>query len=394
MEINSSTLLSACRFLGKVTAQRRALPDSPGRGLLSIRDGALSLSADNGETSATFVIGKAENQPDAVSWVDLKLMESLIDTGQPTHIVVEDDRFVMIVAERRTELPGSPSSDPSQGPMPAPVGVLEATVGPEFVAALKGAIIAAEKTGIRPILNGVFLGVQRDHVKVIGADSFRLHHYRVPASAEAAWKIVIPINAATLVSRLPKDWMVRRIFLEPGPASSDCVWIEGENFRIKAVGLPGPYPDYDSTLAMIKSVPRAHIKSAELLKAVKAIGKARPKNQKKNHLTALCGRNDSVTLRILLEADDPLEAKDTILEWSVPCQQTAWPGASIWYMFVNDSFLSDALKAMDGHPEVVLRYADRVLVIQADSQATAIVLGMYPPDDDKKFAALVGILVL
>ncbi len=63
-------------------------------------------------------------------------------------------------------------------------------------------------------------------------------------------------------------------------------------------------------------------------------------------------------------------------------------------MFVNDSFLSDALKAMDGHPEVVLRSAYAALVIQADSRAQAIVMSMYPPNDDKKLAALVGILVL
>jgi DNA polymerase-3 subunit beta len=337
-------------FADAVAWAARTLPPRPPvpvlAGLLLDADEGLALSSFDYEVSANARIN-AEVAQSGKALVSGRLLAEISRSlpAQPVDLSLESGRVALTCGSARFTLPTLPVEDyPSLPEMPPVAGTVGADV---FAAAVAQVSIAAGRDDTLPVLTGVRVEIEGEHVTMAATDRYRL------AVRELRWQPEQPgISAIALVpARTLADTAKAltggaqvSIALASGDTSSGQGLIgfegksgEGDGGQRRATTrlLDGEYVKYRSLLPDESSA-SAQVETSSFVEAVRRVSLVAPRN---------------TPVRLTFSADQvALEAgtgEDAQASESLDARFESRDGADEFSIAFNPSYLLDGLGAVD-----------------------------------------------
>ncbi len=256
--------------------------------LLEIDAGSdrLSLSSFDYEVSANASVDVSVGEAGKVLVSGRLLAE--IGRSLPAHPIdftVEGSRVVLACGSARFTLPTLPVDDyPSLPDMPTTAGTIEADV---FAAAVAQVAVAAGRDDTLPVLTGVRVEIEGDHVTLAATDRYRLAVRELrwkPESAGLSAAALVPARTLAETAKALTGGAEVLVSLSTGSAGQGLIGFTGRSTtgaagerRTTTRLLDGEYIKYRSLLPADSSA-NAYVETAGFTEAVKRVSLVAPRN--------------------------------------------------------------------------------------------------------------------
>ena len=301
--------------------------------LLETEDGQLSVSGFDYEISSRISVAVATAEPGRVL-VPGRLLADIVRSlpAQPVDLRLEGSRVVLTCGAARFTLPTLPVEDyPALPSMPTTAGALESDV---FAAAVAQVALAAGRDDTLPVLTGVRIEIEGEHITLAATDRYRLAVRTLPwrpEHADVSATALVPARTLAETAKALASGPEVTLALSAGGAGEGMIGFEGGGRRTTSRLLEGEFPKYRSLLPNESSA-FAEISTTPFVEAVKRVA-------------LVAARNAPVRLSfsaegVVLEAGgaDDAQASERI--------ECAWEGEEMAIAF-NPQYLLDGLGAVD-----------------------------------------------
>jgi DNA polymerase III subunit beta len=247
--VSSSHLLGHLQLVSKVVGSKNALPILDNL-LFDIRDGRLTVTASDLETTLQTTIDLDSNNGNGVIAIDTKkIMEVLKEfSEQPlTFNINTDDLKIEIVSSNGNfSMVGQNGEDFPAIPSIKADKVTRVEIIPDILfSGITSSIFATGDDELRPVMNGIYIELQTNGINFVATDAHKLVKYRrkeVKVEEEASF--ILPKKpAAILKGVLPKAFS--EVTLEFDDKNAMFVF---NNFKLICRLVEGVYPNYSTVI--------------------------------------------------------------------------------------------------------------------------------------------------
>ncbi|MDD3687647.1 MAG: DNA polymerase III subunit beta [Bacteroidales bacterium] len=247
--VSSSHLLGHLQLVSKVVGTKNALPILDNL-LFDIRDGKLTVTASDLETTLQTTIDLDSNNGSGVIAVDTKkIMEVLKEfSEQPlTFNIDPDDLKIEIVSSNgKFTMVGQNGEDFPAIPTIKADKVTRVEIIPDILySGITSSIFATGEDELRPVMNGIFIELQTSGINFVATDAHKLVKYRrkeVKVDEDASF--ILPKKpAAILKGVLPKAFS--EVTLEFDDKNAMFIF---NNFKLICRLVEGVYPNYSTVI--------------------------------------------------------------------------------------------------------------------------------------------------
>jgi DNA polymerase-3 subunit beta len=247
--VSSSHLLGHLQLVSKVVGSKNALPILDNL-LFDIRDGKLTVTASDLETTLQTTIDLDSNNGSGVIAVDTKkIMEVLKEfSEQPlTFNIDPDDLKIEIVSSNgKFTMVGQNGEDFPAIPTIKADKVTRVEIIPDILySGITSSIFATGEDELRPVMNGIFIELQTSGINFVATDAHKLVKYRrkeVKVDEDASF--ILPKKpAAILKGVLPKAFS--EVTLEFDDKNAMFIF---NNFKLICRLVEGVYPNYSTVI--------------------------------------------------------------------------------------------------------------------------------------------------
>jgi DNA-binding transcriptional MerR regulator len=219
-------------------------------------------------------------------------------------------------------------------PRAAPATVVSVS-GPQLASGIRQVTPAAAGPGGHEMLSGVLVEIDRDEVRLVASDGFRLAIRALPVLRFEGDPLRATVATAALRQLMPGLLQADVVDLGSGPSGLSCVMDDGDRpLEVR----DGAFPDYRTMLAQwLRADARLVVDRAALHGALEAV----------RHEPVCIGPAAAGTVRVAVAGSPGV---------TMPC---AWRGPSFGTWF-DAAHLADALTASVG-PDVIIELADAAL---------------------------------
>ena len=247
--VSSSHLLGHLQLVSKVVGSKNALPILDNL-LFDIRDGKLTVTASDLETTLQTTIDLDSNNGSGVIAVDTKkIMEVLKEfSEQPlTFNIDADDLKIEIVSSNgKFTMVGQNGEDFPAIPTIKADKVTRVEIIPDILySGITSSIFATGEDELRPVMNGIFIELQTSGINFVATDAHKLVKYRrkeVKVDEDASF--ILPKKpAAILKGVLPKAFS--EVTLEFDDKNAMFIF---NNFKLICRLVEGVYPNYSTVI--------------------------------------------------------------------------------------------------------------------------------------------------
>jgi DNA polymerase-3 subunit beta len=269
VSVLQENLAHGLNIVARAVSPRSTLPVL-GNILLATDEGRLRLSATNLELGITCWIG-AKIEEDGSTTVPARTFTDLVSTLPP-------DRVNMDLSVRTQTMNvrcGTSNTDlkciDAQEFPPMPVPDLDGGIqikAADFKEMIQQVVFAASTDEARPILTGVLMTVEGDHMTLASADGFRLsvRTTELPSPIERSISAVIPARALSELSRISSDG--KELVTMVLPPHSGRVIFRTKDAELASQLIEGTFPDYQQIIPRSYQT-RTVLSTSSLLKACK-----------------------------------------------------------------------------------------------------------------------------
>lgn len=365
--ISSATLSSRLQIIGRAIASKNNLPILDCF-LFEIKDGKLTLTASDNETTLTTWVELVEADADISFAVGAKTIQEAMKEipEQPLDFYVNDNTLEITVEYQngKYNFMGQPADEYPQFPagddMDAQLGI----GAPTLLAGLGRALFATADDTLRPVMNGIYFDISEGQVAVVASDGHKLALSKLTGiQASAAGSFILPKKPAMLVRNMLQkeegDVVVRfnsRNAIITTPAyTMSCRLIEGR------------YPNYNSVIPQ-DNPNEVVINRAAMLSALRRVQVFSSVNSSLIKLRLEAGKMTVSSQDI----DFSMSAEEALL-----CDYRGMP-MSIGF---KGTFLLELLGNIDGE-EVVIKLADSsragLILPAAQPEGTSVLMLLMP----------------
>lgn len=247
--VSSSHLLGHLQLVSKVVGSKNALPILDNL-LFDIRDGKLTVTASDLETTLQTTIDLDSNNGNGLIAVDTKkIMEVLKEfSEQPlTFNIDTDDLKIEIVSSNgKFTMVGQNGEDFPAIPTIKADKVTRVEIIPDILySGISSSIFATGEDELRPVMNGIYIELQTGGINFVATDAHKLVKYRrkeIKVEEEASF--ILPKKpAAILKGVLPKAFS--EVTLEFDDKNAMFIF---NNFKLICRLVEGVYPNYSTVI--------------------------------------------------------------------------------------------------------------------------------------------------
>jgi DNA polymerase III subunit beta len=247
--VSSSHLLGHLQLVSKVVGSKNALPILDNL-LFDIKDGKLTVTASDLETTLQTTIDLDSNNGNGVIAVDTKkIMEVLKEfSEQPlTFNIDTDDLKIEIVSSNgKFTMVGQNGEDFPAIPTIKSDKVTRVEIIPDILySGISSSIFATGEDELRPVMNGIYIELQTGGINFVATDAHKLVKYRrkeIKVEEEASF--ILPKKpAAILKGVLPKAFS--EVTLEFDDKNAMFIF---NNFKLICRLVEGVYPNYSTVI--------------------------------------------------------------------------------------------------------------------------------------------------
>lgn len=353
--VERDTLAEAVRWTARSLSPRPPVPVLSGL-LIKATAGEVSIASFDYETSAKLNIA-ADVAEEGEALVSGRLLAEICRSLPKADVLFElhEGKVHLSCGSSKFNLSSMPVSDyPELPALPAISGTVEGT---EFAKAVSQVSVAASKDDTLPILTGVRMEIEGDHITLLATDRYRL------AMRELTWNPADPsISTAALIKAKTLSEVAKTL----GGAgnlsialsnSHELVGFESDSRRTTSLLVDGEYPKIRSLFPEVTPV-HAIIRTSDLMEAVRRVSLVAERNTP----VRLAFSQGQVTLDAGTGED--AQASETL--------QAHLHGEDITVAF-NPSYLSEGLHTFSSNKFVRFSFTDPrkpvVLSEQEDWQA-------------------------
>lgn len=247
--VSSSHLLGHLQLVSKVVGSKNALPILDNL-LFDIRDGKLTVTASDLETTLQTTIDLDSNNGNGVIAIDTKkIMEVLKEfSEQPlTFNIDTDDLKIEIVSSNgKFSMVGQNGEDFPAIPTIKADKVTRVEIIPDILySGISSSIFATGEDELRPVMNGIYIELQTSGINFVATDAHKLVKYRrKEIKAEEDASFILPKKpAAILKGVLPKAFS--EVTLEFDDKNAMFIF---NNFKLICRLVEGVYPNYSTVI--------------------------------------------------------------------------------------------------------------------------------------------------
>lgn len=260
-------LLKALTRTGRILTSKAHLPILQSA-LLSAKQGELTVTTTNLETTESVVVG-AKTDKDGAICVPAKLLTELVMTlpAETVHLSLKDGALCVLCGGTTATIPGM-----SAGEFPP---ILEA--GKEkgadldkedVVLALSLILFSAATDEGRPLLTGIKMRSEEDGLLLAATDGYRLSVKKVKLSLKQDIDMVVPARALGEVVKVAQEEKDEKKLILWQNKEGQLVFSVGQT-RITTRVIDGEYPNFEKIIPKTHAT-RAHVDKDALFRAVKS----------------------------------------------------------------------------------------------------------------------------
>lgn len=246
--ISSSVLSARLQAIGRVIISKNNLPILDCF-LLDIRDGKLTITASDNETTITTWTELVECDADITLAVNAKTIQDAIKEipEQPLDIYINDNTLEITVEYQngKYNFMGQPADEyPTPPEFPEEVSTLTIPCQ-RLLSGLGRALFATAEDTIRPVMNSVYFDFMEKGLTIVASDGHKLAMTTLDESqATTPSAFILPKKPSTLIKNiLPKETGDAVIRL-----STRNAVITTENYKMTCRLVEGRYPNYNSVI--------------------------------------------------------------------------------------------------------------------------------------------------
>lgn len=175
--ISSSTLSSRLQIIGRAIASKNNLPILDCF-LFEIKNGRLTLTASDNETTLTTWVDLVENDADISFAVGAKTIQDAMKEipEQPLDFYVNDNTLEITVEYQngKYNFMGQPADEYPQPPADDEQAAQLSMPAPVLLSGLGRALFATADDTLRPVMNGIYFDIAESQVTVVASDGHKL----------------------------------------------------------------------------------------------------------------------------------------------------------------------------------------------------------------------------
>ncbi|HYK77399.1 MAG TPA: DNA polymerase III subunit beta [Daejeonella sp.] len=244
--VSTSTLLKQLQAVNGASSSSTVLPILENF-LFEIKDGVLTISATDLQTSMTTSLPVESKEDGKVAIPSKILMETLKTLpDQPISFSVNDDNFAIEISagDGKYKLSGENGEDFPKIPV---VENANSVVMPASILAeaINKTLFAVSNDELRPAMTGVFCQLSPEHITFVATDAHKLVRYRRKDSkADSATSFILPKKALTLLkSSLPTEDVSVAV-----EYNSTSAFFRFGNINLICRLIDERYPDYEAVI--------------------------------------------------------------------------------------------------------------------------------------------------
>lgn len=246
--ISSATLSSRLQIIGRAIASKNNLPILDCF-LFEIKDGKLTLTASDNETTLTSWVDLVESDANISFAVGAKTIQEAMKEipEQPLDFYVNDNTLEITVEYQngKYNFMGQPADEYPQFPAADDMDS-QLTIGaPTLLSGLGRALFATADDTLRPVMNGIYFDIADNQVAVVASDGHKLALSKLTGiQASAPGSFILPKKPAMLARNILQkeegDVVIRfnsrNAVISTAAYTMNCRLIEGR------------YPNYNSVI--------------------------------------------------------------------------------------------------------------------------------------------------
>ncbi|MBU1326572.1 DNA polymerase III subunit beta [Patescibacteria group bacterium] len=259
-------LLKALTRTGRIVSTRPQIPIA-GNVLLDAKNGGLSITSTNLETSETvWVGGKAEKEGSVC--VPSRLLTELVSSfpAETVHLVVKDEKIHISCSGFSATIPGVPAGEfpPVEPPPKGGEKINKETL----VGALSLVLFAAATDEGRPLLTGIKMVSGDGGTTLAATDGYRLSTKTIAFSLKQSTDMVIPARTLSEVLKISLEEKDAKDVVVTAIKDGQLIFSIGDT-NIMTRLIAGDYPDYKKIIPKAFNT-RALLEKEPLARAVKS----------------------------------------------------------------------------------------------------------------------------
>ncbi len=268
--VSSSSLLNLLQTTGKVISNKNTLPILD-YFLLQLKDGTLTITASDLETTLVGAIQVESTERDGVIAAPAKLMlDSLKEfSEQPLTIEANETSWEILISWKTGKLT-IPGTSGVSYPIPAEVAgedssSLEINPG-TLLTGINKTIFATADDELRPVMNGVFINIEPADLTFVATDAHKLVKLVAENASETKASFILPKKPANLLRTVlgKEDGDIKVSF------DAKNVKFELKNYTLVCRLIEGNYPNYNAVIPS-NNPNKILVNRVELLNGIKRV---------------------------------------------------------------------------------------------------------------------------
>ena len=368
--ISSSTLSSRLQIIGRAIASKNNLPILDCF-LFEIKNGRLTLTASDNETTLTTWVDLVENDADISFAVGAKTIQDAMKEipEQPLDFYVNDNTLEITVEYQngKYNFMGQPADEYPQPPADDEQAAQLSMPAPVLLSGLGRALFATADDTLRPVMNGIYFDIAESQVTVVASDGHKLALSTLNGiGISSAGSFILPKKPATLVRNILQkeegDTVIRF-------GSRNAV-ISTESYKMNCRLIEGRYPNYNSVIPQ-NNPNEVTVNRAAMLSALRRVQVFSSVNSSLIKLRLDPGKMTVSSLDI----DFSLSAEEALL-----CDYNGMP-MSIGF---KGTFLLELLGNID---------SEEIIIKLADSSRAGLILPAVQPENSSVLMLLMPMML-
>jgi DNA polymerase-3 subunit beta len=331
--VERDSLSDAVAWTARALPARPHLPVLAGL-LLEATGQELTISGFDYEISTQAVVTDIAAAEAGRALVPGKLLADITRSlpAAPVEVATEGSALTLRCGAARFSLPTRPVEDyPTLPELPAVSG----TIGSDdFAAAVASVAVAAGHDVTLPVLTGIRVEIDGDHLTLVATDRYRLAlrelHWR-PTTADIKATALVPARTLADTAKSLTSGAEVTVALSTGGAGEGMIGFVGGSKRTTTRLLDGEFPKYRNLLPA-NSAATAEVETSVLVEAVRRVALVASRG------TPVRLAFDAEELVLSAEGDDQAQASEAV--------PLTYHGEPLTIAF-NPTFLLDGLAALD-----------------------------------------------